>query len=409
MPKFNQFLNRELFFALALLLGNALIIYVVDGNSSTVCAVLYTVTVLMYFFLLERMVLPIFAIPMFLGQFLLYFKYIPRKNDGLYYETLLFSPDGYKFLLNDLLLSVSRALESLQLNELMRGFFLLFLYPFINKKVGYENYIYLSVNLLIISLISIVYTRLVMAILNNHPSEFIAPEKYKLITSLSLFLLIISPTMVLHANELLKDFSILLLIMLAAYLYIKRRLFLFTIVLLFAFLNRSYSPLIIGLYVIAARRPQRADYMYISVFFGVILMLIQGDIAAIGNMVLSIPYVYINPLPVKSGNWHFPLGVATFGGCIFMIGFFGALLMIFFRKYRSIGLDRLPLSIFLFGFLLIAVGYNNIVRFEEANYVFGVAGDNNMRKIIPILPLVILQFSITICAFFLPNRRWGCI
>lgn len=405
MFKLNLHLDKSLFLVLALLAGNALIIYAIQDGYSILLSVIYTALLMSCFFLLERMFLPVFAIPIFLAEFFLYFKYLPRKNDGLYYEYLFLSPDGYKPLLNDLFLSVNSMLSTGQISELMRGFFLLFLYPFIDKEIGYENYMYLPVNLLTISVITIVYIKFIDTFFRNHPSPFISHLNYNLIKSISVFLLIISPTMVLHSNELLKDFTTLLLIILSAYFYTNKNILLFLAVLLLAFLNRSYSPLIIALYILAARKPSRSDYFYISVFCVAIIALVQANISAIGNMVLSIPYIFINPLPVKFANWEFPIAMATFGGCLFAIGLFGSILMIFFRKYRRFGLNRLPISIFLFGFLLIAVGYNNIVRFEETQYVFGTAGDNNFRKVIPILPLLILQFTTSVFIFLFKQKE----
>ncbi len=402
--------NIEIFiFCALLILGNLVVNILFSGVNSVYGSIFYTILITTLFFLRQNLKLASIGAFLSFIEFIMLFpylgKYMGRRIDGLYYEHILSLP--YKELYNNLVESVYIAISNSDPASIMRGFYILFLYPFINQQIGYESYRYFPVNLMMLSISAVFYIRIIEFYLQNHTSPLLNSGYYNSIKSAAVLLLFISPTILVHSDELLKDIPVLMLILMSTYFYINRNILLCLVSLFFLTLNRAYAPLIVFLYVLAAKKPHRYDYIFMGLFSATMLLLNQFNPVAIMKMIMSVLYVYISPLPINLNNWLMPYTLPTFGGCIFFIGFVGALFMIVFKRYRVFGLNRLPLSICLFGFLLVAIGYNNIVRFRMGDYAGESVGlgDNSFRKIMPIIPLLILQFVTTVYMFFFKNKK----
>lgn len=339
----------------------------------------------------ERMLSSVLIIPCFIVAPFIFFHFIRYFVDSAGYEFLY--DMGYK----DLLLHYFDAMRGDESTWFLRGAFILLTYPFLNNGVPYQEFGYVPYNIFSISICSILLHQLAIRFVQNHDLS----ERFYIIPSLAFALFLLSPSFACYSSSLIKDQTSLLFVLASTLFFIDRRYVLFALAFLAAYAVRSYNPLVIMLYILAFRQAEKYDYFYYMGLAGLLLIIIKLNPVALVNMIGATIYSYMNPLPIRAGNWQFPIFLITIQGLVYSLGYFHGMLQILSNKFREIGVDRIAISIMLFGCIIIAVGYNYIANLSEESYSsLGVGGDESLRKVLPILPLVCVQMSFVFVSVF---------
>ncbi|WP_137128944.1 hypothetical protein [Rhizobium sp. FY34] len=320
-----------------------------------------------------------------------FFDPASRFLDGQYYEVQL--NYGYFEFLNMMIESVKGRVTSG--DNQIRGAFLVMIYPFLKVDAIFENFKFVPYNSLLIFGCAVVLRLLASDFCERHNMAAHGP----LVAKLTFYAFLLSPTSIFFSADLLKDQTSMFTVLLSTLLFVRRRYVLFALVVLAASLVRSYNPLTIACFILAVDRPKKIYLLGGGVLLLGLLALVRGSPAAVVNMVASSVYVYVNPLPIRLSNWLPPVTLLTLQGVVFSVAWVGAMYQLFDARSRRMGLDRLTIAIALFGCILIAVGYNNAVNFNETEYGIGTGGDNMTRKCFPILPLICMQLSIVVARF----------
>jgi hypothetical protein len=310
-------------------------------------------------------------------------EYLPYRIDSIGYEQILNL--GFTQIFDGIKSSVISGRQE----WILRGWFLLIDYPFVNHNALYSAGGFVPLNIFMISLSAIIAKYLAEDFAINHNLA----ERSRFISWFVFAAFMMSPMHLYYSNGLLKDQTSILLALLSVLLFIRKKFMLFVVVLMLAVAVRSYNFLIVFLYIIAIRKPGKLDYVWMVMFAIIMFIAVRFNPIALVNMVFATGYTYMNPLPYKGENWAFPISLITTQGLLFGIGFFYGLLQIFSAKLRRDGLNRIALCIALYGCIGIAVGYNNVVNLSRTVYEFGQGGDEMTRKTMPILPLVCIQMG----------------
>ncbi|WP_434026034.1 hypothetical protein [[Pseudomonas] boreopolis] len=362
----------------------------------------YTYVAASFYFIRRR----VFSFPFaaFSLPVLMFFMFdvMERQVDSEYYEFLIGSY-AYRDLWDLIVGSYYSSILALDFSSLAKGSFLLVVYPLIKGAGGYDGMAYVAYSYFIFALSALLLYELALEFCLNHGME----GKRKIIAGFSVSAFMLSPSLLFFSNDLLKDQLSMLLVLLATYLFIKRSYIFLAGALILAMMVRSYNPLIIFLFVMAIRAPARHDYKLFFFFLVGLLFLVKFNFAAMANMLFSSGYVFVNPFPFRSASWEIPINLVTIQGIIMSVALVAALWQLFNKRWRVLGLDRIALSIMLFGCLSVVVGFNNTVNLRGDSYQVGRGGDNMTRKSFPILPLLMLQLGCGIVVVSSMSRSVG--
>ncbi|GAA5430851.1 hypothetical protein [Haloarcula japonica] len=209
-------------------------------------------------------------------------------------------------------------------------------------------------------------------------------------------MLLLSPTAMYWSSTFLKDITSVFLCMLATYLFFRKRAIMFLIVVLVATSIRLYSIAIISIYI--ATIMWSPLLLGIGLFGSAIFTLIYtGNIVTLFNSILVFGYFFVSPHPVQIENWLTPrliprlIEAVLYAGGLFISGRFA----VTSRKLRNHYLI-LTAGILIYSLVIVSVAYRYTVFQRGLPYGFGTAGENILRKMLPILPLIAVWMSITV-------------
>jgi hypothetical protein len=209
-------------------------------------------------------------------------------------------------------------------------------------------------------------------------------------------ILLVSPTAMYWSSTFLKDITSVFLCILATYLFFRKRTIGFLIIVLVATSIRLYSIAIISIYI--------ATIMWSPLLLGIglfgsiaFVLAYTGEIATLFNSVLVFGYFFVSPHPVQIENWLTPrlvprlIEAVLYAGGLLVSGLFA----VTDRKLRN-HYVILTAGILIYSLVIVAVAYRYTVFQRGLPYGFGTAGENILRKMLPILPLIAVWMSITI-------------
>ncbi|PNU04063.1 hypothetical protein [Novosphingobium guangzhouense] len=355
------------------------------------------------FFAVQRLAFAAICVPIGAMGCILFFNAVPRQVDSIYYEHLLQYP--YIDIFELIYSSYKQNLLGDQEANFAKGSFLLLAQPFVNRNLSYDEMAYLVPNFAVSLVIASLISELSMEFCKNH--KISSQKIVRTIRSLSAGFFLISPSVMFFSSDFMKDLYAILFGLLTAILFVRRQWAWLALAVIISFVIRRYNPLMSFCLVMAVKGKGRWDYAMFAGYAVLMLGIIKLNIAAMANMLLSIVYIYMNPLPFRLENWEFPTGLLTFQGLVFAALPVFAVYQVLDRRMRAQGFDRIAISIALFGFLVIAVGYNNMVNLRGESMEIGRGGDNMTRKAFPALPLIDIQFAFVLAwvGTFLASRR----
>jgi hypothetical protein len=209
-------------------------------------------------------------------------------------------------------------------------------------------------------------------------------------------ILLLSPTPIYWSGTFLKDITSTFLCILAAYLFFRKRYTLLILVIVYATLLRPYSIAIVGIYIsILAWSPLLLISGFImSIIF---MLLYTGEFVTVLNSILIFGYFFVSPNPVDPNNWTtirlIPrLLEAVFYAIVLSISGIYALAN---QKLRNQYI-LLSLGIFIYSFVMVTVAYRYTVFVRGLPYGFGTAGENILRKMLPMIPIIALWIGQTL-------------
>lgn len=216
-------------------------------------------------------------------------------------------------------------------------------------------------------------------------------------------MLLLSPTAIYWTGTFAKDIISASLCMIAAYLFLRKRYLLFLFILGLATGIRVYSVAIISIYI--ATMIWSPLLLGIGLFVSVLFVLIYtGQIVPLFNSILIWGYFFVSPNPMNIENWLDPyLFPRLIEGLIYAIGLSVSGLIAVVNRKLQIQYLVLSVGILIYALVIVAVAYRYTVFVRGLHYGFGTAGDNILRRMVPILPLIAIWMSITINNISVPK------
>jgi hypothetical protein len=199
----------------------------------------------------------------------------------------------------------------------------------------------------------------------------------------------LSPSLLYWSSTFAKDVFALFLALMSVYLLLNKNFFWFSITLLFATALRPYSIVIVFCYYILYKKMHRTGFV---VLIGSIIYTIYkiGFVGAI-NITSMIGYLYLTPNPFDRQNW-IDLPFLAFESLLMGVFFCLTVIISFVKKSTREFFFLIFLGVSIYACALTVVGQFTIVS-RSLEYGLFDAGDNILRKKIPMLPLFFIAIS----------------
>jgi hypothetical protein len=219
-------------------------------------------------------------------------------------------------------------------------------------------------------------------------------------------LALISPSAMYFTSTFAKDTASAFLCVLVALCALQRRWVAAVLLLYLATMLRPYSIGVAGIYLMVMASPVWV-LAAAAAASGMIVWYFTGfSAAALSNIGLIAGFSVVSPNPLRPENWRgflAPMAAeGVFLGAMALVAVIGFTLS---PRSREIYL-RLSLGILVYAAILTLVGFENVQNRDVA-YGFGTAGDNMLRKKMPLAPLVHLIAAVALHqagSVFLPRR-----
>lgn len=209
-------------------------------------------------------------------------------------------------------------------------------------------------------------------------------------------ILMLSPSAIYWTSSFAKDITSVFLCVLATYLFFRKRFILFIIVLIFATSIRAYSIAIIGIYIaVTISSPLLLGLGVIgSILF---VLMYTSSPMAIFNSLLVWGYFFLSPNPANIENWtNFELFPRMVEGIILTAILILSIVHSSVEKHIAKQYVLLGVALFIYALVMITIGYRNHVLIRGHTYGIGVVGDNVLRKMLPMLPVLSIWIAQTV-------------
>lgn len=213
--------------------------------------------------------------------------------------------------------------------------------------------------------------------------------------------LLLSPTAIYWSSTFAKDITSTFLCMATAYLFFRKKTFLFMIVLIFATMIRPYSLAIIAIYISVIMWSQLLLMTGLLLSIVAVLFL-TGEPITLINSVLVFVYLFISPNPLRAINWASPeILLRTLEGLVYGVVLVISVLYSIVNEEMRNHYILLGSALGVFSLALILIGYT--LTFSDGQYTIGSIGTNVFRRMVPMLPILAFWVSITISQTPIPK------
>lgn len=217
-----------------------------------------------------------------------------------------------------------------------------------------------------------------------------------------------SPAAMYFTSIFAKDAGATLLAVLAALCVLRGRWVAAIPLLYFGTMLRPYTIAIAGAYVLLSRASTRGLLLAAAGAVGVVFVVTGLRTDALINVALLSGFMFLSPQPLNPDNWVGYLTPLALEG-VFLGGLaaISLLVMLFSPTTRPL-YCRTFSAVIIYAAVLVLVGYVHI-RALGLSYGVGTAGDNMLRKKLPLVPVFYLHAAVTLRALFnalLPKRAY---
>jgi hypothetical protein len=227
--------------------------------------------------------------------------------------------------------------------------------------------------------------------------RFLKPRYPELSVGLACSLALLSPSAMYFASIFAKDTASAFLCVLTVLCLLRRRYVVAVALLYLATMLRPYSIGIVVLYLLVFRASLRTLALTVAAAAASVVVLTGFRPVVLVNIVLIEGFFFLSPNPLNPENWQGHLAtLAVEGVFLGAVGIVSALVFLGMPRSRPLYL-RLLLGTVIYAAILTLVGYKYLEgRDMLYGYGLGSAGDNMMRKKLPIIPLIYLYAAVTL-------------
>lgn len=212
-------------------------------------------------------------------------------------------------------------------------------------------------------------------------------------------LALLSPAAMYFASTFGKDAGATFVAVLLAVCVLRKRWIFAAFLLYFGTMLRPYTVVIAATYVLLARAPTYVLATAAAAAIAIVFVATGFRADAVVNIGLVGGFLFLSPNPLNPDNWIGHLAPLAIEGII--LGGLAAIslpIMLSSHRHRPLYF-RIFLSVLIYAAALVLVGYVH-ARTHGMPYGIGTAGDNMLRKKLPIVPILYLHATLTLRVLF---------
>ncbi|MBH0093519.1 hypothetical protein [Pseudoalteromonas sp. SCQQ13] len=206
-----------------------------------------------------------------------------------------------------------------------------------------------------------------------------------------LFIILCLPSFTYHSSIFAKDILSNFIVFLSLYYLFNRSFLLFIITLILSIALRPYSFVVVAIYFIFIRKEMK--YMILCSVFSLLLVFLFSGLTGLVNTVFTTLYLIVSPNPLGS-EYRVDYLPLYFESIAFFLFYITSVYLNFKSKNFNL-LIIFHLALISYASIMAVMAFYGSISYGF-EYQMGQMGGNVVRKKLPIVPLVILYFYLSI-------------